>query len=516
MNKTAYSSITKRFHMIEAADKGNSGGLNPYNVLDKSILTAVYIRVSTERQAEEGFSLEAQQEALFKIIERKGLRLYRVYTDPGISGKNLKRPGVQAMIADMKAGRVGTVLVHKLDRLSRNMGDIIEFIEMVNKLDIRFIIAAQGEDEIDTRSPMGKAFLQLNGIWAELYVNNLREETLKGLNKKMSAGGRHISSPPLGYDFDRTVPIAEGEYIPLIIVEEEAALVREAYDLFVNRGWGVTKIAKHMNSHSTTKKGGKWDNKTVRNIITNPTYAGFHHFKQEEWEEKDRIMNPGQHRPIIPMEWFEKAKMMRARRAEGHMSRRSFEYPFGGIVKCGCCGATYTGNSSVKGNYIYRSYRCLNNYSKGTCDSPSVSEKELSRLVFESVELMDDSIQAAKETKQAKKARTVLQKEIEVSNRRRKNWMIALGDGNLSSEDYGMLVEEEEKRMKKIYNEMREEEQILGEISTEDLKMMVTTLNENWHLLETLTQKELIQSMFRKIVIKKESDKWKLTQLLTV
>lgn len=163
---------------------------------------AIYTRVSTVAQAEEGFSLEAQEEILMQTIERKGLELYRIYTDPGVSGKTFKRPGVQAMIADMKAGRFDAILIHKLDRLSRNMGDIIAFIEMVNKLDIRLIISAQGQDEIDTRSPMGKAFLQLNGIWAELYINNLREETLKGLIKKVKNGGRHMSRPPLGYRFE--------------------------------------------------------------------------------------------------------------------------------------------------------------------------------------------------------------------------------------------------------------------------------------------------------------------------
>lgn len=163
---------------------------------------AIYTRVSTAMQAEEGFSLEAQEEVLQQAIERKGLQLYRVYSDPGVSGKTFKRPGVQAMITDMKAGRFEALLIHKLDRLSRNMGDIIAFIEMVNKLDIRLIIAAQGQDEIDTRSPMGKAFLQLNGIWAELYINNLREETLKGLVTKARNGGRHMSRPPLGYAFE--------------------------------------------------------------------------------------------------------------------------------------------------------------------------------------------------------------------------------------------------------------------------------------------------------------------------
>ncbi|MBJ6360819.1 recombinase family protein [Paenibacillus sp. GCM10012307] len=162
---------------------------------------AIYTRVSTTAQAEEGFSLEAQEDVLMQTIERKGLQLYRIYSDPGVSGKTFKRKGVQEMIRDMKSKRFEALLIHKLDRLSRNMGDIISFIETVNKLDIRLIIAAQGQDEIDTRSPMGKAFIQLNGIWAELYINNLREETIKGIATKVKNGGRHMSRPPIGYTF---------------------------------------------------------------------------------------------------------------------------------------------------------------------------------------------------------------------------------------------------------------------------------------------------------------------------
>ncbi|MFP3534086.1 recombinase family protein, partial [Burkholderia sp. SIMBA_042] len=90
-----------------------------------------------------------------------------------------KRPGVQQMITDMRAGKFEAILIHKLDRLSRNLGDLYTFIDLINKLNVRLIIAAQGSEEIDTRSPMGKAFLFFSGIWAQIYLENLREETLK-------------------------------------------------------------------------------------------------------------------------------------------------------------------------------------------------------------------------------------------------------------------------------------------------------------------------------------------------
>lgn len=472
---------------------------------------AIYIRVSTERQAEEGFSLEAQRDILMQTLQRKELELYKVYTDPGVSGKSLKRPGVQAMLSDMKAKKFDTILIHKLDRLSRNMGDIIQFIELVNRLDVRLIIVAQGQDEIDTRSPLGKAFIQFNGIWSELYLNNLREETLKGLVKKIQNGGRHMSSAPLGYELDH-----ENN---LVIVEEEAAKVREVFNLFVNKGWGVTKIAKHMNETTTTKRGGKWDNKSVRNIVTNPTYAGFNHFKPEHWSEDKRIITNGNHEPIIPLEWYEKTKKMRERRAAGHMSRRAWLYPFGGIVKCGKCGGTYVGYTagvrSLEGK-MYYSYRCLNDYASGTCDAPGISEKILTKLVFKHVMVDMDGIKDPNKANEAQKTKRDILKEIEVSKRRKKNWMLALGDGKLSPEDYSMLVDEEDERIGALQLEIIEEDRLEQEISTEDLKNMIASLQDNWDLFERDTQKELIQSMFRKIVIIKEEDGWKLEQLLTV
>ncbi|WP_018132110.1 recombinase family protein [Effusibacillus pohliae] len=465
---------------------------------------AIYTRVSSNMQAEDGFSLEAQHDILMELLERKGLELYRVYSDPGVSGKTFKRPGVQAMIADMKAGRFEALLIHKLDRLSRNLGDLYAFVELINKLDVRLIIAAQGTEEIDTRSPMGKAFLFFSGIWAQIYLENLREETLKGLTKKAQKGGKHMSRPPLGYTFD--------DRYNLVVVEEEAKLVREVFDLYLNRGWGVTKIAKYMNEFSTTKEGGKWDNKSVRNVLTNPTYAGYNHFKPAHWPEESRILTEGQHVPLVSKEDFERVKQFRSRRAAGYMSRRSFIYAYSGIVKCGQCGATYAGNTSVHNGREYRSYRCLNQYAKKTCDAPSISERMLNQLVFDHLQLIDDGFQSKKSKK--RNTQTDIQKEVEKSNRRRKNWMLALGDGKLSAEDYAMLIEEEDARMRALYEQIQDRPE--PSIPVEELRKMMKSLKEDWDLIEPETQKQLIQSMFQKIVILKGKDGWEITDLLTV
>lgn len=472
---------------------------------------AIYIRVSTERQAEEGFSLEAQQSILTDVLERKELQLYRVYSDPGVSGGSFKRPGVQAMIEDMKAKRFDTILIHKLDRLSRNLGDLYSFIDMINKLDVRLIIAAQGSEEIDTRSPMGKAFLFFSGIWAQIYLENLREETLKGLTKKMEKGGRHGSRPPLGYTHDT-------EY-NLVVVPEEAKLVQEVFCLYL-KGVGRNKIAQHMNTHSRLKEGGKWDAKAVKTLVTNPTYAGLNHFKPAHWADERRIITEGTHEALASREDFDKVQKMVNRRSNGQMSKNSYMYAYSGILRCGKCGSNYNGNSTTQkladgSKRQYKSYRCHHNYLHKTCDSPSIQEKAITDLVFDRLTFIPDELPAKK--KQTKKKGVDLQKEVDVSNKRRKNWMMALGDGNLSSEDYASLMDEEDARMKEVYVKLKEEQaETEPEIPSDELIQMVRNIRDNWDLFEEDTQKELIQSLFRKIVIEKGPNGWQIKELLTV
>ncbi|MGC5326954.1 recombinase family protein [Brevibacillus sp. SYSU BS000544] len=471
---------------------------------------AIYTRVSTERQAEEGYSLEAQHDILMDVLERKGLDLYRVYSDPGVSGGSFKRPGVQQMITDLKAGRFEAVLIHKLDRLSRNLGDLYTFIDLINKLNVRLIIAAQGSEEIDTRSPMGKAFLFFSGIWAQIYLENLREETLKGLTKRAQSGERHMSRPALGYSFDND------EKKNLILNEDEAKLIREVYKQYID-GKGLNSIAQYMNSFSRGKEGGIWDSKYIRIILTNYTYLGKNHFKPKHWGEEKRIITEGDHPPIITEKEFNTVQEIMKRRRDGYMSTHSYEYAYSGIIRCGKCGTTYVGYGSVHRGKMYRSYRCRNNYTHKICDATSISENKLTALIFEKLQLQSDGIQEKKSQKLVSKKS--LQKEIDISNRRKKNWMMALGDGKLSANDYSMLVEEEEERINRLFLEYQEES-FDGQLSSEELLQMMLNLKQNWEYLEPETQKSIVQSMFKEITIEKiptdHKDKWVIKKCKTV
>lgn len=299
--------------------------------------------------------------------------------------------------------------------------------------------------------------------------------------------------------------------LELVIVEEEAALVREICYLYRVELWGTTRIAKHMNTFSTTKEGGKWDSKAVRNVLFNPTNAGFNHFKAEDWPEDQRIMVPGTHPCIISKEELFEIFNIRDRKKEGYMSRRSFDYPYAGLIKCGKCGATYAGNASVHGDKKYLSYRCLNQYAKGTCDASSISERQLTDLVFKHIELVDDGFQNPKPKPQ--KSKVNLPKEIEISQKRKRNWMLALGDGNLSGDDFAELMDAEDNRIKELQKSAEPEPE--QTVPLPEIRKAFADLKNNWNLLDSPTQKQIIQSLFKKITIKKSGD-WHIVDMLTV
>ncbi len=221
--------------------------------------------------------------------------------------------------------------------------------------------------------------------------------------------------------------------------------------------------------------------------------------------------------PIFKMEDFEAVQKMMSRKALGNMSKNSYDYPYGGIVRCAKCGATYVGNGTLKAGKQYRSYRCRNNYSNDTCDAPGLSETKLNQVLFEHLLITGDHLKKKHEDSQVAKDKKQLRKEIDVSNRRRKNWMIALGDGKLNPDDYAELIEDEEARMKELYSQFDEsEDYYINSLTEEEIKEMIFSLKENWNYIEVDTQKQMIQSMFRQIIIQKNDSTWTVTKLLTV
>ena len=117
-----------------------------------SRISAIYIRVSTDAQREEGYSIDAQKEMLTAYCVSKGIKKYEYYIDGGFSGSNIERPELKRLIDDVKKGKIGCVLVYKLDRLSRSQKDTLYLIEDVfNPNNVDFVSL---NESMDTSTPL--------------------------------------------------------------------------------------------------------------------------------------------------------------------------------------------------------------------------------------------------------------------------------------------------------------------------------------------------------------------------
>jgi len=469
---------------------------------------AIYTRVSTNMQAEEGFSLQAQYDRLVEYAKMQGWDLIRIYTDPGVSAKDLNRPGIKEMIDDLNAGKFEAVLVHKLDRLTRNISDLYDLVELVNKKNVKLISISEN---IDTSSPMGRMFVYLLGIFAQMFRENLSEEVKKGLAKRAELGLRSTFAP---YGYQR---LDDGQ---LVIISDQAKLIREVFSLLVEKKWGYHTIAKHLNKKNIPGlRGGIFHGSTIETILKNYTYIGKNHWKLQDKPESERIIRDGDHEPIIDEKTFFKAQEIIKRRANKEMSRSSYDYPFSTIIRCGRCGGPYHGLTAPRpsGNYYY--YRCFNKY-RGKCDQSDLAEIKFEHMFFEHFALQDQGISfqevAAAKDNSNKVDRRMIERELEKSEQRRKNWQYAFGDGKLPYEDYVKLIDEEMMRVGELKSQLESipEEQPV-KITMKEILDMILHLKENWPYLERPTKKDFINSIFEAIVItKNEKGKWAITDVV--
>lgn len=319
---------------------------------------ALYMRVSTDAQFEEGYSIEQQKEMLEAYCKAKRIEEYECYIDPGFSGSNIERPAMQNLIRDIREGRITHVLVYKLDRLSRSQKDTLYLIEDVfNTHDVTFTSL---NENFDTSTPTGKAMLGMMSVFAQLERETIRERTRMGMLGRLKEGyWPGGARTPFGYDYDS----AQGTLVP----NADAARVERCFELLI-AGYSPDNIARML--------GFKYDN-TVRNILGRKTYLGL--------IEYNGVCYPGRHAPLVSEETFARAQRILDQRA----ARREWtsQYLLTGLLICGRCGAKMRyqkwGNAGVK-IVCYSQQRSKPYLVKDPdCDAPHYWADEIEQKVIE-------------------------------------------------------------------------------------------------------------------------------------
>jgi len=144
------------------------------------MLVSIYIRVSTEEQAKEGYSLTTQREYLEDYAKREGYEVYKIYSDDGISGYSERRPALQELLQDAKLRRFDLVIVYKIDRFSRNLKDLLNLVDELSNSGVGFKSATE---PFDTTTSAGKLMFQQLGSFAEFERNRLAERVMPGMIK---------------------------------------------------------------------------------------------------------------------------------------------------------------------------------------------------------------------------------------------------------------------------------------------------------------------------------------------
>ena len=162
-------------------------------------IAGIYIRVSTEDQAREGFSLGEQEEKLRQLCEFKEYQIFKVYQDAGISAKDMEhRPGFQQMMDDMRKGKINYIVAYKLDRVTRSVRDLEQLIEELEKYNCYLICE---RDDVNTSTANGRFFVRMLTVLSQLEIEIVSERTKFGLNSAIKSG--HLPGVvPLEYKKD--------------------------------------------------------------------------------------------------------------------------------------------------------------------------------------------------------------------------------------------------------------------------------------------------------------------------
>jgi DNA invertase Pin-like site-specific DNA recombinase len=267
-------------------------------ILEKTDLkAALYTRVSTEDQAKEGFSLEAQISRLRSYCEARGWEVFKEYVDDGYSGRDVKRPAYKELMIDIAQWDV--LLVLKMDRIHRNSRNFMEMMDLLRSHEKEFVSMTES---LDTSTAMGRFVVDIIQRIAQLESEQIGERVYAGMHQKANTPLDRLDpdkSPYLGFNHPYGYDYSEGR---LLVNSVEREVVKKIFLMYLE-GNSMGEIAKLLNRiEAPTKRGGRWDKRTVSNMLQNPLYRG-----EVRW---DGIRRSAPHEALIDKESFERVQMI--------------------------------------------------------------------------------------------------------------------------------------------------------------------------------------------------------------
>ncbi|HLN63444.1 MAG TPA: recombinase family protein, partial [Symbiobacteriaceae bacterium] len=352
------------------------------------VIARCYLRVSTEDQAKEGYSLGAQRDRLAAFATSQGWKVADYYVDDGISAKDMNRPALKKMLAEIQKGEVA--LVYKLDRLTRNVADLDY---LLRKWEVDGVLFRSCTEDFNTTTAAGRLFIRLVADLAQWERENLAERTRMGMVKRAQEGEWNGGPAPFGYTAVDTGE-RNGQKVKRVLVpNEHAPVVRELYERYVG-GQGMRTLTLWLNEEKGLKssRGGKFTDATISGILKNPVYCGLVAW---DWGVKNGPRNPealvaeGKHEAIVSRDLWEQAQRIREGRQALPPRHATGANILTGVGRCGVCGGYLKAGRSGKN---WRYYRCGNYATKGTCKVSSIPAAEVEANFVDAVCTLADEL----------------------------------------------------------------------------------------------------------------------------
>ena len=336
------------------------------NLSEKILLrVAIYIRVSTDRQAKEGDSMRDQLATGQKYIDsHDNMILVDTYIDDGISGQKLKRDDFQRLLDDVRSGKIDLIIFTRLDRWFRNLRHYLNTQDILDRHGVSW--AAIEQPYFDTSTPHGRAFVNNSMIWAELEAQNDSDRILGVFDDKVDNGEVLSGSTPLGYSI-KDKHLSPNDNAPIVV----------AIFQYYRKNGNLSATLRHMEIEYGLVRSAA----SLKKMLTNTKYIG-------EFRNNQKYCPA-----IIDRELFEDVqRLLKINIKDG----KKHDYIFGGLVVCDDCDHVMSGGQQrcrgrvradgTRTQYTYNSYRCRQGINLHRCKNHKVvMESTLETILLERI-----------------------------------------------------------------------------------------------------------------------------------
>jgi len=504
----------------------------------------LYVRVSTFNQIDRD-SLKTQEERLKAYCTASGVNKYEIYKDPGYSAKDTNRPALESLMRDIRANKISSVFVTKLDRITRSLSDLMQLIDFFKIQNVQFVSITES---IDTSTAMGRFMQHLLGLIAQLEREITAERVTIDMLHRAKQGKWNGGVIPYGYTTQAllmkkhedggtktNVALSKVSKIcpepkKLYVDPEESAVVKLIHDNFLKTN-SIRKTTNLLNTRGIkTRREKLWAKSTIHRILSAPVYSGkICYGKRKSDQGSGKLVNQkketwiiveGEHDAIISEEVFNEVQKLLGLN-KGKPTKQGRTYILSGLLRCGFCGGAMAGQTfTKKGNgKKYSYYKCVNKLHKGdvACKGLTIPAKSLETFIVKELKKLSSNkllLSDKKKMIEIIKAKTKqseinidikrVEKEKKTLEKRLSNLLDKLERGLISDDDFQprynrikadlSVLDEEKLRLSDLDGSKRIVLQSL-EATFEE----ISSFQKNWKFLDDIGKAMRIKAIVKEI-----------------